>query len=339
MSREPEWASWSDEKLLDVRMSELGVGIPGTRLEERVRTLHRELEARDLRFRPHVWLSDEWFTPDGVPGIAIPFYLAHPRLARLERTQMMEVEGGTPEWCLRILRHEAGHAIENAFRLRQRPRREALFGKTSVPYPEHYVPHPYSRKYVVHLDPWYAQAHPDEDFAETFAVWLDPQSSWRKRYARWPAIAKLRFVDRTMAELRGQKPLVSNKRSVEPLSSLRKTLRTHYQQRRSHYDVEHPTVHDSGLRRLFRADPRNTRLPRADAVIRESRDEARRVVARWTGTYQYVVDRVIDDMLIRARQLGLRAAVVDAQLRLDFTALLTVETMKLMHSGRHRVAL
>ena len=27
----------------------------------------------------------------------------------------------------------------------------------------------------MHLDPWYAQSHPDEDFAETFAVWLTPE--------------------------------------------------------------------------------------------------------------------------------------------------------------------
>jgi hypothetical protein len=114
------WASLRDEKLLDIRLCDLRVGIEGTSLEERIARLHRELEARGLRFRPHAWLSDEWFSPDGVPGIAIPFYLAHPRLARLERRQVGEVEGGTAAWCMKILRHEAGHAIDTAYRLHRR---------------------------------------------------------------------------------------------------------------------------------------------------------------------------------------------------------------------------
>ncbi len=188
---EPEWADWPDEQLLDLRMCDLDLRIEGTELEERIEALYGELRTRGLRFRPHLWLSDDWFTPDGVPGIAIPFYLAHPRLAQLELTQMLEVEGGNPEWCMRILRHETGHAIENAYLLRRRRRRQQVFGKTSEPYPDYYTPKPYSKSFVLHLDSWYAQSHPDEDFAETFAVWLNPSSMWRDRYASWPALRKL----------------------------------------------------------------------------------------------------------------------------------------------------
>src|SRR5439155_27235952 len=101
------WVDWPDEKLLELRMCDLGVAIEGTELEPRIVQLSTELRERDLRFRPHFRLSDEWFTPDGVPGVAIPFYLAHPRLARLELAQMLEVEGRDPDSCLRILRHEA----------------------------------------------------------------------------------------------------------------------------------------------------------------------------------------------------------------------------------------
>src|SRR5712691_2044766 len=124
--REPlkaaDWASWSDDKLLQLRMSDLELSIEGTGLEQRIVEINAELDGRGL-VRPHYWLSDDWFTPDGVPGIAIPFYMAHPRLARLELSQMLEVEGGTPEWCMRILRHEAGHAFENAYKLRRRRQR------------------------------------------------------------------------------------------------------------------------------------------------------------------------------------------------------------------------
>ncbi len=130
-----EWAGWPDEKLLDLKLSELGVTIEGSALESRIAELQAELDARGLAFQPHFWLSAEWFSPDGVPGVAIPFYLAHPRLSQLERAQMLEVEGGTPEWCMKILRHEAGHAIDNAYKLRQRRRRQQIFGPSYMHYP------------------------------------------------------------------------------------------------------------------------------------------------------------------------------------------------------------
>ena len=321
-------------------MCDLGLRIEGTALEERVKALHADLRARGLRFRPHVWLSDEWFCPDGVAGIAIPFYLAHPRLMRLERTQMLEVEGGTPEWCLQILRHEAGHAIENAFGLRKRPRRIQLFGDTSVPYPEHYVPRPYSRRFVVHLDGGYAQAHPDEDFAETFAVWVDPETDWRADYRGWPALRKLAYVDELMKELKNVEPLVRRERTVQPLTSLRLTLRQHYDARRAHYGVDHPSSHDGGLQRMFGSTPRaGARSVPAEQVILELSDEAARTVARWTGEYQYVIKTVIEAMAARCRHLELRSTLTTGRARLEFTTLLTVETMKQLHSGRHRMAL
>ena len=321
-------------------MCDLGLRIEGTRLGERVRALYANLEARGLSFKPHVWLSDEWFCPDGVPGIAIPFYLAHPRLMRLERTQMLEVEGGTPEWCLQILRHEAGHAIENAYGLRKRPQRIQIFGDTDVPYPDHYVPRPYSRRFVVHLEAWYAQAHPDEDFAETFAVWLDPETDWRRDYEGWPARRKLAYMDRLMREVRGLRPSVRSKRTVQPISSLRRTLRQHYEERRTHHGVEHPSSHDAALQRFFSA-PRRPGAPtiKAEQLVRDLGVDARRIVGRWTGARQYVIETIIEAMAARCRHLRLRTALPLDRARNDFTALLAVATMKHLHGGRHRVAL
>jgi hypothetical protein len=103
---------------------------------------------------------------------------------------------------MRILRHEAGHVIDNAFQLRRRLHRRRTFGLPSVPYPEFYSPKPYSKSYVLHLDSWYAQSHPDEDFAETFAVWLTPTSQWRQRYAGWSALKKLECMDVLMTSIR-----------------------------------------------------------------------------------------------------------------------------------------
>ncbi len=335
----PEWADWPDEKLLDIRMCDLAVKIEGTDLEGRIEQVYGELKDRGLQFRPHFWLSDDWFTPDDVPGTAVPFYMAHPRLARLELNQMLEVEGGTPEWCMRILRHETGHAIENAYLLRRRRRRQRLFGKSSDPYPEFYTPRPYSKSFVLHLDTWYAQSHPDEDFAETFAVWLNPQSMWRERYTGWPALKKLEYMEELMREIAGQKPLVMSKERVDPLSRLRKTLRWHYKEKREHYGLEYPNFYDRDLRRLFSDRPELTGSITAASFLKRIRKEVRRKVADWTGEYQYTIDQVLEDMIGRCRELNLRVTTPEHQAKLDFTVLLTVQTMNYLHSGRHRVAL
>jgi len=335
---EPAWADWEDERLLDLRMCELDLKIEGTDIEDRISELNRELESRGLDFRPSFWLSDEWFCPDGVPGIAVPFYLAHPRLGRLELNQMLEVEGGTREWCLRILRHEAGHAIENAYLLRRRPRRRELFGSTSVPYPDSYAPKPYSRSYVTNLEGWYAQSHPDEDFAETFAVWLHPESHWAERYAGWPALRKLEYVDKVMAGLRGRPPLVRTRRTPDILKSLRRTLRRHYQRRRQHYGVPHADAYDRALRRLF-AEPKDHVGGSAAAFLTRIRRSVRRRVQRWTGEYQYLIDQVLLDVIKRCRELDLRLPATETDAELEFTALLTAEIMARLHRGRHRVPL
>jgi hypothetical protein len=333
------WESWDDDRLLDLRLCDLRLTIEGTPLEERVADLSSELQGKGVRFRPHFWLSDEWFCPDGVPGIAVPFYLAHPRLYRLEQSQMLEVEGGTVEWCLRILRHETGHAIENAYRLRLRARRRQLFGSTAKPYPEYYSPRPYSKSFVIHLDAWYAQSHPDEDFAETFAVWLSPGADWRSRYAGWPALRKLEYVEQVMQEIGPQPPVVQNRATPEDISTLTRTLRDHYQRKRAHYGLRHPDFYDRDLRRLFSDDPANRGRPSAASFISRFRREVRRRVSRWTGVYQYTIDQVLKDIMARCRELDLRLTRPEDEAKLEFTILLTVQTMNYLHSGRHRVAL
>ncbi len=333
------WAAWSDDALLELRMQDLQVGIKGGFLEAPIAELERELEERRLLFRPHFWVSNEWFTPDGVPGIAVPFYLTHPRLAKLELAQMLEVEGGTSEWCLRILRHEAGHAIENAYRIRRRKSRQNMFGRSSQRYPRYYTPRPYSRSFVRHLDLWYAQSHPDEDFAETFAVWLTPDSSWGERYRGWPVLKKLRYVDGLMKELAGVPPPVVAREEVDPLSSLTETLREHYERKRRHYGVEQHSLYDPDLKRLFSNGPAHAGKPSAATFLNRFRREVRRKVASWTGEYQYTIDQVLESMIRRARELDLRVPMPEEQAKLDFTILLTVHTMNFLRSGRHRVAL
>jgi hypothetical protein len=274
-----------------------------------------------------------------VPGIAIPFYLAHPRLMKLENSQMLEVEGGDPEWCLQILRHEAGHAIDNAYNLRRRRKRIKLFGKPSEPYPDFYLPRPYSKSFVLHLDSWYSQSHPDEDFAETFAVWLTPDSDWRTRYADWPALRKLEYMDELMRSLANTPAPVASRRQLEPIDRLRTTLRRHYAKKRDHYGLAYPHFYDRDLRRLF-SDAEDYRAQKkASRFMQSVRKEVRRQVAEWTGAYQYTIDRVLEDMIDRADELNLRLKEPEDQTKLDFIVLVTVQTMNYLHSGRHRVAL
>jgi hypothetical protein len=335
---DPVWASYPDDQLLATRMCDLGLKIDGTEIEPRLAIVNAELEARGLAL-PHYWLSDEWFTPDGVPGVAIPFYLAHPRLSRLELTQMLEVEGGDEEGCLKILRHEAGHAIDNAYRLRRRATRRRLFGRPNTPYPEYYTPKPYSKSFVLHLDHWYAQSHPDEDFAETFAVWLDPNSMWSTRYAGWPAQRKLEYLDGLMRRVSRTRPPVTTTRQVDPLFKMRKTLAEHYRKKREHYGLDHPDFYESDLRKLFSDAPEYARNLSATRFVRRVRKDVRGTVARFTDSYQYTIDQLLERIIERCRELNLRLTESEETTRTEFMVFLTVQTMNYLHSGRHRVAL
>lgn len=336
MPRRFPWSKLPDEELLELRLKDLKVTIEGTWLEGCLHDLYGELDGRGLRVRPHAWISDEWFSPDSTPGIAVPFYLAHPRLMRLERKKIIDVEGGTVPECMRILRHEAGHVVQHAFQLHRRRRWQELFGRSSTRYPSYYRPNPASKNYVQHLRLWYAQSHPDEDFAETFAVWLRPRSDWRKRYAEWPALKKLEYVDELMGEIAGAKPLLTRRIKVDPLNRLGRTLAEHYKKKQALYAVDSPTAYDRDLLRIFSDDPKHRSWPAASTFLRHNRAKIRQMVSKWTGEYQLTLDAVLDDMIVRCRELKLRAAGNERQLKTDFTVLLTAKTVHSLYSPSRR---
>jgi hypothetical protein len=338
-SAEPRWAKFSDDALLALRFRDLRLTIEGSWLEPLLDEVREEMADRGLRFRPYVWLSEEWFSPLGYGGFAVPFYLAHARLVRLERSQMLDVEGGTAKECLRIMRHEAGHALQHAYALHRRKRWRELFGRSSQRYPDYYRPNPASKRHVQHLRLWYAQAHPDEDFAETFAVWLAPRSDWRRRYAGWPALKKLEYVDELMAEIGPTRPTRAVRRLVDPLSRLSTTLGEHYAEKRARYQPDLPNIYDRDLRRLFSERPEHRRRESAAAFIRRHRRELRRLVARWSGEYEFTLDHVLADMIVRCRELRLRAVGSERQLLENFAVLLTVKTMHYLYTPRDWIAL
>ena len=333
MARRFAWARLPDEKLLQVRLKDLGVTLEGTWLQACLNDLHVELGQKGLRIRPHAWISNEWFSSDDTPGIAIPFYLAHPRLMRLERKMIIDVEGGTVPECMRILRHEAGHVMQHSYQLQRRRRWQELFGQSSKRYPSYYRPNPASRRHVQHLPLWYAQSHPDEDFAETFAVWLTPRSNWRSRYAGWPALKNLQYVDKLMTGIGAEKPLLA--RAVDPLNRLANPCE-HYQKKQAHYAVYYPRIYDGDLRRIFSEDPKHSHAPSAASFLRRNRANIRQMVSKWTGEYQLTLDAVFDDMIARCRELKLRAVGSERQLRLDFIVLLTAKTIHSLYSPLRR---
>jgi hypothetical protein len=327
------WAEWPKERLLNLPLRDLRLRIQGTPLRPCIERLYRELRDRGIAFRPHMWLSNEWYVPDDVPGIAIPFYLAHPRLVRLERELMLEVEGGTREHCMKLLRHEAAHALANAYLLHRRKDWRDHFGRPSQKYPDTYLPQPYSKRYVVHLDNWYAQSHPHEDWAETFAVWLNPRSDWRNRYRDWPALKKLEYVDRLMQEINGRPAKIRNRREVEPLRSLKTTLREYYDQKRKLYGTDRPELLDRDLNRLFSDAPEHRKHELASRYLRRMRGALMDVICDWTAEHHYRVREVLDDMIQRCDELKLRVVADNAALKERLIAFLTATVVTKLHSG------
>jgi hypothetical protein len=283
-SKRISWENLSDEDLLKVRICDLGVRIEGSEVEPRLWQLYDELQDLNLFLRPRCFLSDEWLSPNGQPAIGIPFYLVHPRLKALEFRMMFEIEGGTPSACMKLLRHEAAHAIDHAYGLHRRDDWRQTFGSPRKRYsPYLYMADPHSKHHVRNLPDNYAQCHPEEDYAETFAVWLNPSSQWRTRYKGWPAMRKLRYVDRAMREL-SELP-VPRRRPVlhSEVRSLRSTLQSYYRKKyRLHRrgDLDY-AVRD--LKTIFRVSRAREPDDLASALIRGSKRRLVDSISRWSG--------------------------------------------------------
>ena len=298
------WADYDDAALLNLRFSSLRLRLRNSLAWPEVQRLYSELERRGFAFRPHVWLSTEWFSPDGIPGFAIPFYLAHPRLRQLERNIMGDVEGGSRKWRLRIMRHETGHAVDNAYRLRRRADWRREFGRASAPYPDDYSPRPSSRRHVLHLGHWYAQSHPTEDFAETFAVWMQPRARWRRDYEAWPVMRKLEFVDELMGEIAGQPPKHRDRSVAEPLTDVDQTLGEHYELKKARYGGTERR-YDKWMARVFVPRARRPHAIAASRFVREIEPQLQRLLERRARLHPYFVDHAIRTVRQRARQLDL----------------------------------
>ena len=296
--------SWDEERaeVLAQRISELPLKIEGSILESKINQLYQEMEDKGLVFRPSCYLSDEWGCPDGIPVIGIPFYLADMKLARIEEeyTENLEKE----EELILYLRHEAGHAFNYAYQLYQTEEWHQIFGPFSRPYIEDYKPQPLSKKYVKHMQGWYAQKHPDEDFAETFAVWLTPGLDWRKQYDGWGALKKLEYIDRVAKEVGPNEPIVKDLEHDRPASELKLTITEFYDQTsRKDFPKIVSTLGpmlDGDLKEIFEAKKEDEYKLAADFIM-ANRHTVRNLVYYWTGVSIQLLRTLIQYLAERAR--------------------------------------
>jgi hypothetical protein len=333
----PDWAELSDEALLERKISQLGLTLAGTPLEAHVKQLHDELAQKGLAFMPPCHIGDEWFVPVGIPAIFVPFFLVHDRLRRLEAALMLEVEGDNPEWCMRLLRHEAAHAYAYAYQLFRKRKWQRIFGRTSADEtPQFYRPRPYSHSYVVHLDDWYAQSHPDEDFAETFAVWLTPGLDWRTRFKGWKALHKLEYVDDLMRSLAGQPPVHRPVYRERDYNFLNLKLKTYYARKRKLYEDSYPDFYDRDLRQLFAGPPGAGAALRASHFLRQRKRALMDAVCEWTNEKKYRVNKLLARLIERCDQLDLHLKPGEAAPDLQVAAYIATLVMNYLFTGKFK---
>jgi len=302
--------SWETVRyeLLNTKISDLRLQIEGSPLEPFTRRLHRELDAKRISFKPDFYLTDSWGCPDKVPVIGIPFYLADRRLRLLEEEQTGEVEDDNT--IMMFLRHEAGHAVNYAYRLWAQPDWKEMFGVFSKPYRDAFRPDRFSRQFVRHLDSsrygrTYAQKHPDEDFAETFAVWLNPRSGWRRRYRQWPAIQKLKFVDRLLRTLGREKPKRLRHRLYRPIDRMNLLLVDYYGQKAKRLRRAAQGYVDDKLREIF-PPVRGLTVVSAAYLFRKHHSDLLQRIIRWSGLEEEEADAILEKLESRSEILGLQ---------------------------------
>jgi hypothetical protein len=332
----PTWNRTPEHLLLQKKISDLGLQVEGSGIEPLIEKLYEELRKKKLSFLPTCFLADEWFCPVGIPAIGIPFYLANRRLRRLEKKTMLEAEGDTKTEFMKLIRHEAGHAYSYAYGLYKKKKWQKLFGLASTDYPDTYQPKPYSRSFVVHLDNWYAQSHPDEDFAETFAVWLTPQSHWQKKYRNWKAMEKLEYVDELMSSLAGQEPLHNPSFRVKDVDCLKIKLKTYYERKRKLFAEDFPDFYDRDLFKLFTDEKEIRGKQKAYQYLQQNREILIRSAALWTNEKRYTVSDLLNNLIARCKELNLYLKTDDNKIDFQVSAYITTLINTYLFTGKFK---
>jgi hypothetical protein len=330
-------SSFQEKTQRAIPIRDLGLTIPGTPLEPILATFEREIQDAGItKLHPRFYLSTEWGVPYETIAIAIPFYLARPELTLLQAEQVCHVEGSGPKDILRYLRHEMGHVVNYAYRLHESKEWIERFGQMNRPYEEEYRPRPFSREFVHHLPGWYAQKHPDEDWAETFAIWLTPGLDWRQQYGKWPgAMRKLEYCARTMAEVIAIDPVVTKTELDGDVASLSMSLEQYYRDSKGSL-ADRPQELDEMLETIFAdADKNGIRLAASD-LIRKLERELPASVFQWTGHMPERTRWLLDAMAERADALSLTYRVDQGEgFTIALTSLVTALAMNWLQSGKY----
>jgi len=332
-----------ETKLMEMNkpLTELNLRIEGTFLEKLIRRLYSELNRKGIGFKPKFYLTDTWGCPNRVPVVGIPFYYADPALSRIEDEMNGDLED--EHELMMTLRHEAGHAINYAYRLYQSQEWQNTFGRFSEPYRDYFHPNPRSKDFVKHLYQQvgqytgriYAQKHPDEDFAETFAVWLTPRSNWRIRYKNWGALKKLKFVDLLMKKIGPRRPPVTNGELIRPIESLNLTLLEYYNKSEERYRERAQGYVDDVLREIFNTNGKGEKRISAAGFIEKNRTPLTEMISHWTGERVSSVEPLIGKLIARAKELNLNLSPHRQSRKLiEVTALATTLIMNYIYEGK-----
>ncbi len=330
--------------ILSKRICDFDLRIEGRPFERVLDRFRAELTERGItRLTPRFYLTDEWGVPEGTVAIGIPFYLADEQFVDLQRRRVGLVEGEGEEDVLRYLRHEMGHVVNYAYRLYVAEEWTSLFGSMSRPYVEDYKVKPFSADFVRHLPGGYAQKHPDEDWAETFAVWMTPGLDWRALYADSPgALAKLEFCEKTALDLRDRDPEIVNTQIDYDTKEIELTLQEYFEVVDLGTD-RIPRSLDGDLLAIFRRARERAAGKRADesktgdaaGLLKRQREFLAATVYTWTGVDPSVLRSLTKHLEGRAKELGLRYPLSERdEVAAETAAFLTALAMNYQYTGK-----
>ncbi|MDB5038437.1 MAG: hypothetical protein JWQ35_1965 [Bacteriovoracaceae bacterium] len=332
------WAQIPEEELLKLRIKDLSLDLETSDIFPLVKGVLQELEAKELHLKPRIYFGDEWFSPEGVGAIAIPFFLAHPRLRTLEKKMMLECEGEDSLEFKKFFRHELGHAFDHAFKVSRRSSWVKIFGSPKKEYqPETYRPRPYSKNFVHNIGRWYAQAHPDEDFAETFAIWLDPNSDWKNSYKDWGAYKKLSYIDRLSEEFKNKKTFPARGKMISDANYLQSTLLRYYEKKRRHFAEDYPDFYDKDLLRIFLPKTEESlKFESASSFMKRNRKKIIGTIAHWTGEKKTTISDLTSRLIKRCAELKLVVPDEEAEVLLETSAFLATLVSHYLFTGHFR---
>ncbi|MDH5580889.1 MAG: putative zinc-binding metallopeptidase [Bdellovibrionales bacterium] len=315
--------------MLHIKISDLDLCLESSWVWPHIQKLYRELEHKAIDFKPHIWVSDDWYCPDGVAGFAIPFYLLNTNLINLEKRIIGEAEGETSDWLMMLLRHETAHALDNAYHLRKNKRRQNLFGLTSKKYPLSYTPRPHDKNYVQHLDEYYAQAHPDEDWAETFAIWLNPKSNWREVYKNWPCIKKIELCDEIINKIKNKRPLCQKVIETEPFTKIDISLKNYYDDKKRRLKLLKRKKFEELLIKEISIDTKKE--------IQKEKTTIKTQLCHSLNRKEHFIDKFIEDILEICSRHKIKLKKTKRNKKISILELLKSSSDEYFKSGIHKV--